>query len=84
MKRYFDVASDLDGYDELRPEDQAKVDKAWEEGHVEDEDIPESAKKAEGDEEEEDEKPKKKRAPAKPKVAIIGSALYIRLTESIR
>jgi len=45
MKKMFEEPSELDGYEELRPEDQAKVDKAWEDGHVADEDIPESAQK---------------------------------------
>ncbi|KAJ4472127.1 hypothetical protein J3R30DRAFT_1037186 [Lentinula aciculospora] len=60
-------ASDVDGFEELRPEDQEKVIKAWEVGKVADEDIPETARKADGDgDEEEDEKPKKKaRAPKK-------------------
>ena len=57
MKKNFDSATELDGFDELPAEDQAKVEKAWEEGHVAEEDIPETAKKPEGDEEEE--KPKK-------------------------
>lgn len=67
MKNSFSESSELDGYDELTDEDKAKVDKAWEEGHVADEDIPDSARKpaAEGDEDEE--KPKKKAAPRKKK-----------------
>lgn len=72
MKKSFDEPSELDGYDELRPEDQAKIVKAWQEGKVDPADIPESARKpaAAGDEGEEDgEKPKKKpaakRAPKK-------------------
>ena len=60
----FSEPSELDGYEELKPEDQAKIQKALEEGHVAEEDVPESAKKGEaGDEEEEEEdKPKKKAA----------------------
>ena len=46
MKKSFSDASELDGYEDLKPEDQEKVNKAWEEGHVADEDIPESARKA--------------------------------------
>ena len=64
MKKSFEGADELDGYEDLKPEDKEKVNKAFEEGHVADEDIPESAKKPDGDEEE---KPKKKRAPAKKK-----------------
>ena len=67
MKKTFGEGSELDGYDELRPEDQAKVIKAWQEGHVADEDIPESARKP-ADDEDGAEKPKKaKRAPTKKK-----------------
>jgi hypothetical protein len=71
MKKNFEDASELDGYDDLRPEDQEKVNKAWEEGQVADEDIPESARKApknnsggETDEDEEKEKAKKKKKAA--------------------
>lgn len=67
MKNSFDDASELDGFEDLRPEDQEKVTKAWEEGKVAESDIPETAKKAEGAAEDEEEKPKKKRAPAKKK-----------------
>jgi hypothetical protein len=57
VKKSFAEASELDGYDDLKPEDQARVIKAYQEGHVAEEDIPESAKKP-ADEEGED-KPKK-------------------------
>ncbi|KAJ3880629.1 zf-PARP-domain-containing protein [Lentinula edodes] len=62
-------ASDVDGFEDLRPEDQDKVTKAWEVGNVADEDIPETARKADGDgdEEEEDDKPKKKSRATKKK-----------------
>ncbi|KAJ3992258.1 zf-PARP-domain-containing protein [Lentinula boryana] len=61
-------ASDVDGFEELRPEDQQKVIKAWEEGKVADEDIPETARKADGDEDEDDgEKPKRKARATKKK-----------------
>ncbi len=48
------------------PEDQERLDKAWEDGAVADEDVPETARKPEKDGEDEDaaEKPKKKKAPA--------------------
>ena len=65
MKKSFESASDLDGYEELRSEDQEKIDKAWEDGEVADEDIPETARKPEKDGDEDEEKPKKKKAPAK-------------------
>ncbi|PFH47702.1 hypothetical protein AMATHDRAFT_151459 [Amanita thiersii Skay4041] len=69
MKSQFNDPSELDGYDELRPEDQERISTAFEEGHVAEEDIPETAKK-EGagedvSEEEGEDKPKKKTAPKK-------------------
>ncbi|THH13241.1 hypothetical protein EW146_g6961 [Bondarzewia mesenterica] len=68
MKKQFEDASELDGFEELKEEDKERVQKAWEEDHVADEDIPATAKKSEEDEEaEEEEKPKAKRAPAKKK-----------------
>ncbi len=72
MKKNFEDASELDGYEELNPEDQAKIRQAYQEGHVAEEDIPVTARKPageEGEEEVDEEKPKKKRAPAKKKVA---------------
>ena len=60
MKNSFGEADDLDGFDELKDEDQERVQKAWEEGHVADEDIPDSARKpagnGENDEDDEGEK----------------------------
>lgn len=61
MKNSFNEADELDGFDDLNDEDQERIKKAWEDGHVAAEDVPESAKKSDGDEEDEDEeKPKKK------------------------
>lgn len=73
MKKSFEDASELDGYEELKAEDQARVTKAWEDGEVADEDIPPSARKPEGEDGAE-EKPKKaaKKAPAKKKAAEDG------------
>jgi len=66
MKKSFSEADELDGFDELQSADQDKIRKAWEDGHVADEDVPETARKAQGDDvAEEEPKPKKKRAPAK-------------------
>ena len=70
MKNSFSEAEDLDGFDELQDEDQDRVQKAWEDGRVADEDIPESARKpaGEGEDDEDDDgekKPKKKSAKAK-------------------
>ncbi|KIL62873.1 hypothetical protein M378DRAFT_128311, partial [Amanita muscaria Koide BX008] len=50
MKEMFSDPSDLDGYDDLKPEDQERIQKALEEGHVADEDIPRSARKEKGKE----------------------------------
>ena len=61
MKKLLDDPSELDGYDELKPEDQAKIIKAWQEGKVDPADVPESARKhaAAGDEDEGDEELRK-------------------------
>ena len=70
MKKSIPEGTELDGYGQLTPEDQAKVVKAWQEGHVDDEDIPETARKPVGEDGGDEEKPKKaKRAPAKKKAA---------------
>ncbi|TRM60320.1 hypothetical protein BD626DRAFT_407541 [Schizophyllum amplum] len=61
IKEAFPDPSELDGYEELNDEDKERIAKAYEEGHVADEDIPETAQKGAEDDEE---KPKKK-APAK-------------------
>ncbi|KIM42150.1 hypothetical protein M413DRAFT_55852, partial [Hebeloma cylindrosporum] len=53
VKKSFEDASELDGYEALTPEDQARVVKAYQEGHVAEEDIPESARKPAGEEGEE-------------------------------
>jgi hypothetical protein len=37
-------SSDLDGYNDPRPDDKARVEKAWEDGHVANEDAPDSAR----------------------------------------
>ena len=67
MKKSIEEADELDGFEDLQEGDQEKVRKAWEEGHVADEDIPESARKPTDEEEEEgdEEKPKKKAAAKK-------------------
>lgn len=79
MKEKFDAADDLDGFEDLKEDDQEKIRTAWEAGKVADEDIPESAQKAdgEGDEEEEDgaskKKAKKADGPAKFKLEYAAS-----------
>ena len=73
MKKRFQEGSELDGYDNLRPEDQAKIIKAWQDGRIPDEDIPEGARKparADGSEDDEEKPKKSKRAPAKKKADI--------------
>lgn len=63
LKSSFDTADEIDGFEEITEDDQEKVRKAFEVGHVADEDIPETARKPDppsGEEEQEDEKPKKK------------------------
>ena len=52
-KRSFENVKDLDGFEELREDDQEKLKAAWEAGHVADDDIPPTAKKSDGDGEEE-------------------------------
>ncbi|KAF8956286.1 hypothetical protein BDZ97DRAFT_1671792 [Flammula alnicola] len=73
VKKNFEEASELDGFEDLKPEDQARVTKAWEVGEVADEDIPESARKPEGEEDEEKPKKAAKKAPAKKKAAAAES-----------
>ena len=58
---------DLDGFENLKEEDQEKLKAAWETGHVADEDIPSTARKDAGDDEEE-EKPKKRASKKKKEV----------------
>lgn len=66
MKKSIEEAEDLDGFDDLNDEDKEKIRKAWEVGHVADEDIPDTARKTDdaGEEDDEDDegKPKKKAA----------------------
>ena len=66
-KNQFSEASELDGFEDLKPEDQEKITKAWEDGTVADEDIPESARKPEAEEGAETDKPKKAAAKKAPK-----------------
>lgn len=61
MKAQFESADELDGFEDLNDEDQERIRKAWEDGHVADEDIPETARKPDAGEDE-DGKPAKKKA----------------------
>jgi hypothetical protein len=64
VKKSFEDAEDLDGFEELNEEDQQKLKTAWEAGHVAEEDVPPSAKKDDGEEE----KPKKRATKKKKEV----------------
>lgn len=46
MKKELGEAEELDGFDEIPPEDQERLRKAWEAGHVAEEDVPETADKS--------------------------------------
>lgn len=74
IKKSFEEASELNGYDELRPEDQAKIDKAWVDGHVADEDIPETARKPVKDDEGGASDPDKDKEKAKKKAKAAAAA----------
>ncbi|KDQ31157.1 hypothetical protein PLEOSDRAFT_1054254, partial [Pleurotus ostreatus PC15] len=52
IKKSVEEAPEIDGYEALSAEDQAKVNKAWEDGHVADEDIPDTARKPEAEDDE--------------------------------
>ena len=74
MQSQFETADELDGFDELRDEDQERVRKAWEEGHVADADIPETARK--DAEDEDDAKPAKKKKADKKEAATDGKGKF--------
>ena len=66
LKKSFSNADELDGFDELQPADQDRIRRAWDDGRIPDEDVPETARKPEkADDATDEEKPKKKRAPPK-------------------
>lgn len=67
MKKSFEEASELDGYEDLTDADKGKIDTAWVDGKVADEDIPATARKADGaadGDDDDEEKPKKAKAAA--------------------
>jgi len=73
MQELYSDPSDLDGFEDIKPEDKERIRKALQDGHVAEEDIPPSARKegaadegTEGEDEGE-EKPKKRAAPRKRK-----------------
>lgn len=74
MKAKFTNPDELDGFEDLKEEDQERVRRAWDQGHVADEDIPPTARKPAdaADDEDDEDKPKKKRVPAKKKVEAEG------------
>ena len=80
MKKEFKEGSELDGYDDLKPEDQAKVIKAWQAGRIPDEDIFESARKPADEDDEE----KHKKTLAKRKATASGGDAEERPTTSKR
>jgi hypothetical protein len=61
MKKEITGPSELEGYQTLTEPDKAKILKAWEDGHVADEDVPESARKAVDSESGIEEKQKKEK-----------------------
>jgi hypothetical protein len=70
MKNTLGDVEELDGFEELKDEDKDRLRKAWEEGHVATEDVPETADASKilpGANADDEEKPKRKRAPAKKK-----------------
>lgn len=68
MKEKVGEANELDGFEEVGDEFQKKIETAWEEGKVADEDVPEGAKKDAGDDDEDGGKKKRKKAAPKKKV----------------
>jgi hypothetical protein len=47
MQELYSDPSNLDGFDDLKPEDKDRISKALQDGHVAEDDIPESAKEGE-------------------------------------
>ena len=74
MKKQFSESSELDGYEDLKPEDKERVDKAWEAGEVADEDIPDTARKPEGEGDADEQEAKPKKRARKPKDEAEGNA----------
>jgi len=62
IKKEWPDVTEIDGYDEIPESYQEKVAKAWEDGHVAEEDIPESAKYLPGEEPQRSPKKSKKTA----------------------
>ncbi|KZT07996.1 zf-PARP-domain-containing protein [Laetiporus sulphureus 93-53] len=67
LKKSVEIADEIDGFHELLPEDQEKVQKAWAEGKIADEDVFKPAKKPTEEEKEEKGKDKVKKKARKPK-----------------
>lgn len=82
MKAAFEDPADLDGFEELSEVYQEKVRKAYETGHVDDEDIPESARKPEesGKEDDNAEGKKKKSGKTSKKRVRVRQLKFIVLT----
>lgn len=43
MKSDFSSPSDIQGWEDLQPDDQERVERAWEEGQIPDNELPEPA-----------------------------------------
>ncbi|KAF9508129.1 hypothetical protein BS47DRAFT_1303166 [Hydnum rufescens UP504] len=69
MKKKHPEVEDLDGFEDLDDGFQAKIETAWQEGHVADEDIPDSARKGPDDTNEDEDDDKKKKTASKRKAA---------------
>ena len=67
MKESLGEAEELDGFEDLNDEDKARVQKAWEEGHVDPEDVPETQDASIAMTEEEEKELKKKQRAEKAK-----------------
>ena len=76
MKAQFEEADELDGFEDLNDEDQERIKKAWDDGHVAPEDIPETAKKGDGEEEEDDDEEKPKKRGGKKKEEDTGPGVF--------
>jgi hypothetical protein len=86
LKKSFSEADELDGFDELQPADQDRIRKAWDDGHIPEEDVPETARKPEeADDADEEVKPKKKRAsPKKDDEGDVAKPKKARTTKKVR
>ena len=73
LKKRHAEASDIDGFEEISEEDQRRVEKAYEEGHVADEDIPDTARKPAEDDKDKVEGKKKKASKKQARVCCVNT-----------